>query len=257
MNLTIVKTLSKGEQSLIMDTRPRKLEGASEDALLDLHARVRRGRNKYSKLYRQGARSQVKADRSRGAASKKSRGDAQRAEVFEDALARVSDRLSKAARKSATKLRKQRLAAAKAQKAAQGQGPQGRAGEGREGEAGQGGQGGQGQGRSGQGLEVRGQGRQQGQGQDRRQQALGRLAALHQGPQEREAGPLMLVDGGIGSDLAKAAGQAQRPGGAGLRRHLGGGDQPRSVPRPHPGRRAHRAASSSARASRWRSPAAR
>jgi hypothetical protein len=118
MNLTIVKTLSKGEQSLIMDTRPRKLEGASEEALLDLHARVRRGRNKYSKLYRQSARSQVKADRARGAASKKSRGDAERAEVFEDALARVSDRLSKAARRSATKLRKQRLDAAKAQKAA-------------------------------------------------------------------------------------------------------------------------------------------
>ena len=118
MNLTIVKTLSKGEQSLIMDTRPKQLDGLSEDALLDLHARVRRGRNKYSKLYRQSARGQVKADRARGAASKKSRGDAERAEVFEDALARVSDRLSKAARKSATKLRKQRLDAVKAQKAA-------------------------------------------------------------------------------------------------------------------------------------------
>ncbi|WP_426572224.1 hypothetical protein [Aquihabitans sp. McL0605] len=117
MNLTIVKTLSKGEQSLIMDTRPKRLDGLSEDALLDLHARVRRGRNKYAKNYRQAARSQVRADRARGAASKKSRGDSQRAEVFEDALARVSDRLSKAARRSATDLRKKRLAAVKAEKA--------------------------------------------------------------------------------------------------------------------------------------------
>ena len=117
MNLTIVKTLSKGEQSLIMDTRPKRLDGKSEDALLDLHARVRRGRNKYSKNYRRAAGGQVKADRARGAASKKSRADAERAEVFEDALARVSDRLSKAARKSATDLRKKRLAGVKAEKA--------------------------------------------------------------------------------------------------------------------------------------------
>lgn len=118
MNLTIVKTLTKGEQSLIMDTRPKKIEGLSEDALLDLHARVRRGRNKYKKNYRQSASRQVKADGARGAASKKSRGDAQRREVFEDALSRVSAQLAKAARKEATALRKKRLAAVKAQKAA-------------------------------------------------------------------------------------------------------------------------------------------
>ena len=118
MNLTIIKTLPKGEQSLVMDTRPKKLDGLSEDQLLDLHGRVRRGRNKYKKNQRQGAAKQVKADRSRGAASKKTQGDAQRREVFEDALARVSDRLAKAARKEADDLRKARLAAAKKAKAA-------------------------------------------------------------------------------------------------------------------------------------------
>ena len=118
MNLTIVKTLTKGEQSLIMDTRPKRLDGLSEDELLDLHARVRRGRTKYKKNYRQSASRRVQADRARGAASKKSRGDAERAEVFEDALARVSDRLAKAARKEATALRTKRLAAVKKQKAA-------------------------------------------------------------------------------------------------------------------------------------------
>lgn len=128
MNLTIVKTLTKGEQSLIMDTRPKKLDGLSEDELLDLHARVRRGRNKYKKNYRQSAAGRVKSDRSRGAASKKSRGDAERAEVFEDALARVSDRLAKAARKEATALRKKRLTAVKAQKAAKAKAAKARAG---------------------------------------------------------------------------------------------------------------------------------
>jgi hypothetical protein len=118
VNLTIVKTLTKGEQSLIMDTRPKKIDGLSEDELIDLHARVRRGRNKYKKNYRQSAAGRVKTDRSRGAASKKSQGDAQRREVFEDALARVSDRLAKAARKEATDLRKKRLAAAKKAKLA-------------------------------------------------------------------------------------------------------------------------------------------
>jgi hypothetical protein len=127
VNLTIIKTLTKGEQSLIMDTRPKKLEGLSEDDLLELHGRVRRGRNKYKKNYRQGAAKQVKADRSRGAASKKGQGDAQRREVFEDALSRVSDRLAKAARKEATALRKERLDAVKKQKAAKAKKAQARA----------------------------------------------------------------------------------------------------------------------------------
>lgn len=118
MNLTIVKSLTKGEQSLIMDTRPKHLAKLSEDELLDLHGRVRRGRNKYKKNYRQGASKQVKADRSRGAASKKNQGDAQRREVFEDALARVSASLAKAARKSADDLRTARLAQVKKAKAA-------------------------------------------------------------------------------------------------------------------------------------------
>lgn len=118
MNLTIVKTLPKGEQALVMDTRPKRLDDLSEDQLLVLHGRVRRGRNKYRKNYRQGAAAQVKKDGSRGAASKKSQGDSERAEVFEDALARVSGRLAKAARKEAEALRTTRLTAAKKAKAA-------------------------------------------------------------------------------------------------------------------------------------------
>ncbi|MGN6694216.1 MAG: hypothetical protein ACTHN0_08565 [Aquihabitans sp.] len=118
MNLTIVKTLTKGEQSLVMDTRPKKLDGLSEDQLLELHNRVRRSRNKYKKNARQGGARNVKAAGSRGGARKRNQDDARRREVFEDALARVSSRLAKAARKTADDLKSKRLAAAKKEKAA-------------------------------------------------------------------------------------------------------------------------------------------
>jgi hypothetical protein len=117
VNLTIVKTLTKGEQSLIMDTRPKKLDGLSEDQLLDLHDRVRRGRNKYKKNARQRGAKNVKAAGGRGAAQKANAADVRRREVFEDALARVSSRLAKAARKSAEDLKATRLAAAKKERA--------------------------------------------------------------------------------------------------------------------------------------------
>jgi hypothetical protein len=117
VNLTIVKTLTKGEQSLVMDTRPKKLDGLSEDELLELHNRVRRARNKYKKNERQGGAKNVQAARSRGAARKKNRGDAERRELFEDSLARVSNRLAKAARKTADDLKAKRIAAAKKEKA--------------------------------------------------------------------------------------------------------------------------------------------
>lgn len=116
MNLRIVKSLTKAEQSLIMATRPRELDGLDEDALIDLHGRVRRARNKYAKLYRQQARAKVGKDRARGKASAKASPDRDRAEAFEDALARVSRSLARAARKSADALRTERLAAAKGAK---------------------------------------------------------------------------------------------------------------------------------------------
>ena len=139
MNLSIVKTLSKAEQSLIMATRPRELDGLDEDALIELHTRVRRARNKYAKLYRQQARGKVTKDRARGKASQKASPDRDRAEAFEDALARVSRRLARAARASALELRTERLeqaragskAKAKARAAAKGKGAKGKGGKGK------------------------------------------------------------------------------------------------------------------------------
>jgi len=95
------KTLTKGEESLVEETKAKNLEPLDEDALLELHRRVRRARNKYVKAYR---RESVGAKKSRWAV---------KAEAFEDALSLVSQRLGVIARQSAAELRAERLAAAK------------------------------------------------------------------------------------------------------------------------------------------------
>ncbi len=113
MKTSTRKLLKKSDQELILETEKRQLDRLDEDGLLDLHARVRRARNKYTKLYRRQARAQVEADSARGAASKKNRRTRAKAEVFEDALATVSRRLARVARASAAELRAERLAAAR------------------------------------------------------------------------------------------------------------------------------------------------
>lgn len=119
MNKATAKLLSKDEQSLVRATQPARLKKLSEEKLLALHTRVRRARNKYSKNYRRQGAAQVKADRSRGIAGKKNLRTAQKAEVFETALGRVSDALAAASHQSAAAIKKERLAAAdKAKKAA-------------------------------------------------------------------------------------------------------------------------------------------
>ena len=70
------------------------LDRLDEDELVALHDRVRRARNKYSKLYRRRASAQVSADASRARAHVAHARAAAKAELFEDALARVSRRLA-------------------------------------------------------------------------------------------------------------------------------------------------------------------
>ena len=113
MNTSTRKLLSEADQTLILETEKRQLDELDEDGLIELHTRVRRARNKYTKLYRRQARAQVVADSARGAASKKNQRTRAKAEVFEDALARVSRRLASVARHRAAELRAERLAAAK------------------------------------------------------------------------------------------------------------------------------------------------
>lgn len=108
----LLNSLNKSEKSLIRETKAKQMATLDEDGLVDLHKRIRRARDKYVGIYRRQASSRVPAKGARGTARPKNSRNAGRAEVFEDALARVSERLSKVAAKSARDLKKQRLAAA-------------------------------------------------------------------------------------------------------------------------------------------------
>lgn len=112
MNQSLLRMLTADEQTLVLATEPKRLDPLDEDALVELHDRVRRARTKYAKLYRRQASAQVRADAARGRASAKNASTAAKAEIFEDALARVSRRLATVARQSAAALRAERLAAA-------------------------------------------------------------------------------------------------------------------------------------------------
>lgn len=112
MDAQLRKMLNDTEQELIRSTEPRQLNRLDEDDLAALHDRVRRARNKYSKLYRRRAADQVAADRSRKRAHEAHAKAARKAEGFEDALARVSRRLADVAAAAAEELKAERLSAA-------------------------------------------------------------------------------------------------------------------------------------------------
>ena len=108
----VVNSLPESEWLLIRETDRAALADLSEDDLLELHGRVRRARNKYVKNYRREASGRVAAAGGRGKARAQNTRARDRAEVFEDALARVSAALSSAARRSAADLKAERIAAA-------------------------------------------------------------------------------------------------------------------------------------------------
>ncbi len=118
MDKASLNMLTAAERALVAQTETKHLRQLDEDELGELHARVRRARNKYSKLHRRQASAQVVADSARGAGLKKNRRTAAKAEIFEGALARVSQQLAAAARKSAADLRAERLEVARASKGA-------------------------------------------------------------------------------------------------------------------------------------------
>lgn len=117
MNKAIVNSLTEQEFLLVKETDRDALRPLTEDELVALHDRVRRARNKYVKLYRREASARVAKQGGRGKARPKNRRNADKAEVFEDALARVSAALATAARQSARELRADRLEAARSGKA--------------------------------------------------------------------------------------------------------------------------------------------
>lgn len=109
--------LNETEKALLRDAEPHGLGKLDEDELLALHDRIRRARNKYSKLYRRRAGEQVQSDSARAKASAQHARTRRKAEAFEDALARVSRSLATAAKASAAELKAERLAAARGEKA--------------------------------------------------------------------------------------------------------------------------------------------
>jgi hypothetical protein len=107
-------SLTAWEQALVAATERDHMRSLGEDALLDLHARVRRARDKYVSLHRREVGEQVRAEGARGAVSAAPRRSQSKAEVFEGALARVSASLAVAARQSAAALRAERIGSARA-----------------------------------------------------------------------------------------------------------------------------------------------
>jgi hypothetical protein len=121
MNATMLATLNDDERFLVALTEPDELAPLSEDDAIELHARIRKARNKYSGLYRRGASARVAEKGGRGRARPANERAAIKAEAFEQALSRVSRRVAVLARQSATRLRGERIEIARAAK--HGRGP--------------------------------------------------------------------------------------------------------------------------------------
>ena len=116
MNKATWAMLNESEKALLRQAEGPSLARLDEDELIDLHGRIRRVRKKYATLYRRRASSQVTQDASRAKAHAQHARTAAKAEAFEDALARVSQVLGKAARARAAALRAERLEAARRQR---------------------------------------------------------------------------------------------------------------------------------------------
>jgi hypothetical protein len=109
----MLNSLTEAELTIVRSAEPKALTDLDEDALLDLHGRVRRARNKYLGQYRRQAATTVREVGGRGKAHAQNQRARDKVEVFETSLARVSDALAKAARRTAAQLRSERLAAAR------------------------------------------------------------------------------------------------------------------------------------------------
>ncbi len=109
--------LAESERVVLLETEKPGLEILEEDDLIALHTRVRRARDKHVKLYRRRASARVANAGGRGTARPANLRNLEKAELFEDALARVSRQLAVVARRSAAELKAERLAAAKAMRA--------------------------------------------------------------------------------------------------------------------------------------------
>ena len=108
----LANSLGKAKKDLLREAETKRMARLDEDELIDLHKRIRRARNKYAGIYRRQGSAKVSKKGERGLAKEKNSRNAGRAEVFEDALARVSARLAEVAAQSAETLKADRLKAA-------------------------------------------------------------------------------------------------------------------------------------------------
>jgi hypothetical protein len=106
----LLGSLAETELALVRETDADRLTELDEDALIDLHTRIRRARNKHVKLYRRQAAALVGDVGGRGKARPRNTRNRGKAEVFENALAAVSRQLAQAAQDSAGMLAAERLA---------------------------------------------------------------------------------------------------------------------------------------------------
>lgn len=120
MDNAIWGMLNDTEQDLLRQVEPKKLDKLDEDGLAELHDRIRRARNKYTKLYRRRSADEVRSAGARSKGHKRHARTLVKAEAFEEALAEVSTRLAKAAKASAAALKKERIAAARGEAGAKG-----------------------------------------------------------------------------------------------------------------------------------------
>jgi len=113
MNAALMAVLTDSERLLVAETEPAELTGLDEDAAVALETRIRRARTKYTGQYRRSAAERVRTQGGRGQARPQNRRAAMKAEVFEEALARVSRRVSVLSAQAARELRRERLAVAR------------------------------------------------------------------------------------------------------------------------------------------------
>lgn len=86
--------LTPQESKLIGESHPEALTRMDEKSLKDLQNRLRQAREKnFGLLRRQGA-ARVEAEAARGAAQPANEKRGEKVEIFDEALARVSERLS-------------------------------------------------------------------------------------------------------------------------------------------------------------------
>jgi hypothetical protein len=109
----LLSSLTENEYLLVRQTETAAIADLDEDALIELHAKVRRARKKYVTLYRRRGAAKVSAKGARGAARPANERNGAKAEIFEGALARVSRQLGVAAQRSARDLKEERLARAR------------------------------------------------------------------------------------------------------------------------------------------------